>query len=48
MLHRETGTGNVLSIDEISLGEGDFIDIGEPIIGDPVYQVVDKSLVLKS
>lgn len=48
VLHRETGTGNVLSIDEISLGEGDFIDIGEPIIGDPVYPVVVKSLVFES
>lgn len=48
VLHRETGTGNVLSIDEISLGEGDFIDIGEPIIGEPVYPVVVKSLVFES
>lgn len=48
VLYRETGTGNVLSIDEISLGEGDFIDIGEPIIGDPVYPVVVKSLVFES
>ena len=48
VLHRETGTGNVLSIDEISLGEGDFIDVGEPIIGDPVYPVVVKSLVFES
>ena len=48
VLHRETGTGNVLSLDEINLGEGDFIDIGEPIIGDPIYPVVVKSLVFES
>ena len=48
VLHRETRTRNVLSIDEISLDEGDFIDIGEPIIGDPVYPVVVKSLVFES
>jgi ethanolamine utilization protein EutA len=48
VLYRETETENVLSIDEISLGEGDFIDVGEPIIGDPVYPVVVKSLVFES
>ncbi|MBW1857274.1 MAG: ethanolamine ammonia-lyase reactivating factor EutA [Deltaproteobacteria bacterium] len=48
VLYRETGTTNVLSIDEISLKEGDFIDIGEPIIGNPVFPVVVKSLVFES
>ena len=48
VLYRETGTRNVLSIDEIILGEGDFIDIGKPIIGDPVYPVVVKSLIFES
>jgi len=48
VLYRETGTTNVLSIDEISLKEGDFIDIGEPIIGNPVFPVVVKSLVFEA
>ena len=48
VLKRETGTSNVLSIDEISLKEGDFIDIGEAIIGNPVFPVVVKSLVFES
>ncbi len=48
VLYRETGTRNVLSIDEISLREGDFIDIGESIIGNPVFPVVVKSLVFES
>ena len=48
VLKRETGTSNVLSIDEISLREGDFIDVGEPIIGNPVFPVVVKSLVFES
>jgi ethanolamine utilization protein EutA len=48
VLKRETGTTNILSIDEISLKEGDFIDIGEPIIGNPVFPVVVKSLVFES
>jgi len=43
----QAGAGNVLSIDKISLGEGGFIDIGEPIMGDPVYPVVVKSLVFE-
>ena len=33
---------------EREIAEGDFIDIGEPIIGDPVYPVVVKSLVFES
>ncbi|NHJ01154.1 MAG: hypothetical protein EAX86_03385 [Candidatus Heimdallarchaeota archaeon] len=46
VLIRETGiTNNVISIDEISLKEGDFIDIGEPIVEDRVFPVVIKSLV---
>ena len=48
VLLRETGVGNVLSIDEIFLSEGDFVDIGESIIGSPVYPVVVKSLVFES
>jgi len=48
ILFRETGTRNVLSIDEISLREGDFIDIGEPVIEKQVFPVVVKSLVFGS
>jgi ethanolamine utilization protein EutA len=48
VLFRETGVGNVLSIDEISLSEGDFIDVGESIIGNPVFPVVVKSLIFES
>jgi len=48
ILFRETGTRNVLSIDEISLKEGDFIDIGEPVIEKLVFPVVVKSLVFGS
>ncbi len=46
VLFRETRIRNgILSIDEIDLKEGDFIDIGEPIIGDRVFPVVVKSLI---
>lgn len=48
ILFRETGTRNVLSIDEISLKEGDFIDIGEPVIENVVFPVIVKSLVFGS
>ncbi|UCD44767.1 MAG: ethanolamine ammonia-lyase reactivating factor EutA [Candidatus Bathyarchaeota archaeon] len=48
VLFRETGTRNVLSIDEIELTEGDFIDIGEPFEGGDFYPVVIKSLVFSS
>ena len=48
VLYRETGVGNVLSIDEIFLSEGDFIDVGESIIGNPVFPVVVKSLIFES
>lgn len=48
ILKREVGIGNVLSIDEIELEEGDFIDIGEPVIGKAVFPVVVKSLVFDS
>lgn len=46
IMRRETGiTNQILSIDEISLSEGDFIDIGAPIIEDVVVPVVVKTLV---
>jgi ethanolamine utilization protein EutA len=48
VLFRETGIKtNILSIDEISLQEGDFIDIGKPIVDNKVFPVVVKSLVFQ-
>ena len=49
VMKRETGiTNEILSIDEIPLKEGDFVDIGEPIIEDVVVPVVVKTLVFDS
>ncbi|MGY5872507.1 MAG: ethanolamine ammonia-lyase reactivating factor EutA [Candidatus Thorarchaeota archaeon] len=49
IMRRETGISNeILSIDEISLKEGDFVDIGAPIIEDVVVPVVVKTLVFDS
>lgn len=49
VMKRETGINNeLLSIDEIFLKEGDFVDIGEPIIEDVVVPVVIKTLVFDS
>lgn len=46
VLIRESGiTNGILSIDEIQLKEGDFIEIGEPIIEKRVFPVVIKSLI---
>ncbi len=46
IMRRETGiTNEILSIDEIALREGDFIDIGAPIIEDVVVPIVVKTLV---
>lgn len=46
IMRRETGILNeILSIDEITLKEGDFVDIGAPIIEDVVVPVVVKTLV---
>ncbi|MFX1606136.1 MAG: ethanolamine ammonia-lyase reactivating factor EutA [Promethearchaeota archaeon] len=49
VMRRETGIQNeLLSIDEINLKEGDFVDIGEPIIEGVVVPVVIKTLVFNS
>lgn len=49
IMRRETGiTNEILSIDEILLGESDFVDIGEPIIEGVVVPVVVKTLVFDS
>ena len=45
VLSRETGAENILALDEISLSEGDFIDVGEPINDGAAYPVIIKSLV---
>jgi len=49
IMKRETSIeSEILSIDEISLKEGDFVDIGAPIIEDVVVPVVVKTLVFDS
>ncbi|MGY5864111.1 MAG: ethanolamine ammonia-lyase reactivating factor EutA [Candidatus Thorarchaeota archaeon] len=49
VMRRETSISNeILSIDEIKVQEGDFLDIGEPIIEDVVVPVVIKTLVFDS
>ncbi|MCK4279977.1 MAG: ethanolamine ammonia-lyase reactivating factor EutA [Candidatus Thorarchaeota archaeon] len=46
VMKREIGIENeILSIDEIALDEGDYVDIGEPIIEGAVVPVVVKTLV---
>lgn len=46
VMKRETAIKNqILSIDEISVQEGDFIDIGEPVIENAVVPVIIKKLV---
>ncbi|TFG14157.1 reactivating factor for ethanolamine ammonia lyase [Candidatus Thorarchaeota archaeon] len=49
VMKRETAiTNEILAIDEISLEEGDFIDIGEPIIEGVVVPVIVKTLIFDS
>ncbi len=49
VMKRETKiTNEILSIDEVELNEGDFVDIGEPIIEDVVVPVIVKTLVFDS
>ncbi len=49
VMMRETEVeSKILSIDEIALHEGDFVDIGEPIIEGVVVPVVVKTLVFES
>jgi ethanolamine utilization protein EutA len=46
VIRRETQVKtNLLSLDELRLKEGDWIDIGEPLVGDQVFPVTVKSLV---
>ena len=46
VIRRETGLKtNLLSLDELFLEEGDWIDIGEPLVAGQVFPVTVKSLV---
>jgi ethanolamine utilization protein EutA len=46
VIRRETSLKeNLLSLDELSLNDGDWIDISEPLVGRQVFPVTVKSLV---
>ncbi|MEA2040724.1 MAG: ethanolamine ammonia-lyase reactivating factor EutA [Thermodesulfobacteriota bacterium] len=46
VIRRETSLKeNLLSLDELSLNDGDWIDISEPLVGHQVFPVTVKSLV---
>jgi ethanolamine utilization protein EutA len=46
VIRRETSLRtNLLSLDELSLNDGDWIDISEPLVGRQVFPVTVKSLV---
>ena len=46
VIRRETGLKtNLLALDELNLVEGDWIDIGEPMVSGQVFPVTVKSLV---
>lgn len=46
VMRRETGLKtNLLSLDELILEEGDWIDIGEPLVSGQVFPVTVKSLI---
>jgi ethanolamine utilization protein EutA len=46
VIRRETSLkSNLLSLDELSLNDGDWIDISEPLVGRQVFPVTVKSLV---
>jgi len=46
VIRRETDLKtNLLTLDELVLSEGDWIDIGQPLIDDQVFPVTVKSLV---
>jgi len=49
VLRRETNLNtNLLSLDELSLNDGDWIDINEPLVGRQVFPVTVKSLVFSA
>jgi ethanolamine utilization protein EutA len=46
VMKRETGIKNeILSLDEIAVKEGEFIDVGTPLFENRVFPVVVKSLI---
>jgi ethanolamine utilization protein EutA len=46
VIRRETDLkSNLLTIDELTLADGDWVDIGEPLVGGQVFPVTVKSLV---
>lgn len=46
VMRRETGLKtNLLTLDELELREGDWVDIGQPLVKDQVFPVTVKSLV---
>jgi ethanolamine utilization protein EutA len=46
VIRRETGLKtNLLSLDELALKDGDWIDISEPLVGRQVFPVTVKSLI---
>lgn len=46
VIRRETGLKtNLLTLDELDLREGDWIDIGEPLVNNQVFPVTVKSLI---
>ena len=48
VIRRETALKtNLLSLDELTLEEGDWIDIGEPLVAGQVFPVTVKSLVFE-
>lgn len=49
IMQREKIDGNILSLDEIELWEGDYLDVGEPLKDSPtIYPVVVKTIILGS
>ena len=49
VMKRETELkSNIISIDELNLREGDYIDIGEPMANKQVVPVVVKTLIFQS
>ena len=48
VMRRETGLKtNLLTLDELDLKEGDWIDIGDPLLNNQVFPVTVKSLVFQ-
>ncbi|MEC8705160.1 MAG: ethanolamine ammonia-lyase reactivating factor EutA [Asgard group archaeon] len=49
VIRRETSIKeNLMAIDELSLNDGDWIDLGAPLVSGQVFPVTIKSLVFNS